>query len=473
MGVKIDEINLAKLSEDYFFRADYDYFEFNREIKRYRTEPLKDLLTFLETGKPIVPDDYSDNSKNIHLVVKNISNGRLNDDNVIYITDEKADELKKFRVQSGDFVIAISANTGASMYFTNSPNYNITLSHYLARFRVDESRINPLFLNYYINSTFMQKYFRSTETGKTLKNLSKYYIKEMPVVIIDKVTQDRVVSNIEPIEKKIKNLQSLLTSPKEVINKIFAREFDFDLVTFKQLKKLKVFESSLVNFSNNQDLRNSVKFHWESGEFVMNELSKTSKTRIKDFLSEPIVLGKGITPEDYDESGSKYYVSMATIKNWKFEEDSENSKTVSDEYFESNKANKAIKINDIIMARSGKGTIGKVALIDNKKAEGIFADFTMRIRFENYSAQFAYYYFQTDYFQHLLEMNWKGLGNNLNIFPTQVQELPLLDVEKNRQLDIVNEIKEEVNRQEEIKKEISVNQNKINKIIENAIFKSW
>ncbi len=44
------------------------------------------------------------------------------------------------------------------------------------------------------------------------------------------------------------------------------------------------------------------------------------------------------------------------------------------------------------------GTIGKVALIDDEDLQGIFADFTMRIRLASYRPLFAYYYFRTDYF---------------------------------------------------------------------------
>ncbi|MBX8935419.1 hypothetical protein HCH29_00730 [Enterococcus gilvus] len=216
-------------------------------------------------------------------------------------------------------------------------------------------------------------------------------------------------------------------------------------------------------------MRCSVKFHWESGKFVLNEFSKISSTRIKDFLSEPIVLGKSISPKDYDENGSRYYVSMATIKNWKFETDSENAKKVSDKYFDSNKNGRSIKRKDIILARSGKGTIGKVALIDNNKDEGIFADFTMRIRLKNYSEVFAYYFFQTDYFQHLLEINWKGLGNNLNIFPNQVQELPLLDISIEQQLRIVDKIKQKHDEQHEIRKKIYQEREEIERIINECV----
>ena len=66
---------------------------------------------------------------------------------------------------------------------------------------------------------------------------------------------------------------------------------------------------------------------------------------------------------------------MATIKKWRF--DSETAALV-DMSYSSKNGNKSVKKYDIIMARSGEGTIGKVALIE-EDLKGIFADFTMRI----------------------------------------------------------------------------------------------
>ena len=90
----------------------------------------------------------------------------------------------------------------------------------------------------------------------------------------------------------------------------------------------------------------------------------------------------------------------------------------------------------------------------------------MRIRMKSYSPRFAYYYFRTTYFQHLLEVNWKGLGNNLNIFPSQVQELPILEVSIEDQKRVVSLIKSEIDIQNNTQKLILEKQFQIEKIIE-------
>ncbi len=93
----------------------------------------------------------------------------------------------------------------------------------------------------------------------------------------------------------------------------------------------------------------------------------------------------------------------------------------------------------------------------------------MRIRLKNYNSLFAYYYFRTEYFQYLIEVNKKGLGNNTNIFPSQIQEFPMIDISLKAQQKIVDEIKAELDKQEEMKKEIESERNKIDEIIEKVI----
>ncbi|MBI2966469.1 MAG: hypothetical protein HYY40_01475 [Bacteroidetes bacterium] len=193
--------------------------------------------------------------------------------------------------------------------------------------------------------------------------------------------------------------------------------------------------------------------------------SQTSK-RIKDFLADDITLGKSISPSDYNENGEQYYVSMADIKNWLFE--TEEARTVSQSYFDAN-PNKRIALNDIIMARSGEGTIGKVAIIDNEENEAVYADFTMRIRLKDYNPTFAYYYFRTNFFQYLIYTHKKGLGNNTNIFPNQIKEFPLPDISEKQQFEIVTQIQTSINEQRKIESLIKNKQRGISGLIEKAI----
>lgn len=178
-------------------------------------------------------------------------------------------------------------------------------------------------------------------------------------------------------------------------------------------------------------------------------------------MLEPIVLGASISPKDYDEGGTNHYLSMATIKTWSYDRDS--AALVSERYYE-NKESKLIRKGDIIMARSGEGTIGKVAEI-MEDYNDVFADFTMRIRLKNYNTTFAYFYFRTTYFQYLVEVNKKGLGNNTNIFPNIVQEFPIPDIDIDEQENIVKEIERKLDIQKRNVGKIEMLENSIEQLL--------
>ena len=277
--------------------------------------------------------------------------------------------------------------------------------------------------------------------------------------------QNVAVSKIEPIEKEIKRLKATVLSVQGVIDSVFQREFNFDYDTFEELKTHKIYSSRQSLFSNNPDLRFSAKYHRPAGDFVMEQLTRITDKKIKHFLAEPIVLGASISPSDFDENGSAYYISMATIKTLEVELD--DTQLVSPSYYKSHKA-KSLQKGDIIIARSGVA-IGKTAIVKDD-FDGIFADFTMRIRFDStrYNPTFAYYYLRSKYFQYLIEVYKKGLQNQ-NIFPIVMQEFPIPDILLSEQQRILDEIQAEISKQDDIKNQIAELRSRIDDIIMETI----
>ena len=258
---------------------------------------------------------------------------------------------------------------------------------------------------------------------------------------------DCIKAIIEDVESKVTEQVVKLIPTQKIIDLVFQEEFGFDYGKFEKLKTNRYNTIKQSVFSNNRDLRFSVKYHRPAGKFVLEELAKNTEKRIKHFISEPIALGSSISPSDFDENGEAYYISMATIKTLDIVLDE--TQLVSKDYYEA-KVTKRIQKNDIIMARSGVA-IGKTAIVNDDFA-GVFADFTMRIRFNRtqYNPQFAYYYLRSKYVQYLIEVHKKGLQNQ-NIFPIVVQDFPIPDLSLNEQQRIVDKIQNQIKAQDDIK----------------------
>lgn len=468
MALKQCSIDFHQISKDRFLRNDMKYHNFqlstgwnifgifNKELIKLRDILVEDYKIF----------DYEEDTE-----YKGIPTGQsyLDEDGDIIdyqlVTKEEHPGRLKYRVDNDNILISsLRLAKSPSLYFPklNLKEYVFSNGFYI--FKVKEDW----------NIKFISYLLRSPKIKNVLDNniyrgigISAYRAEDLLSVKIPKISlaeQEQAIKKIEPIENIIKEIKRKIKPDKEIINNVFAREFNFDFNTFEKLKKIKYYDAELFSFSDNKDLRNSVRFHRKAGAFVMEELKGITSKRIKDFISEPIVLGASISPSDFDANGDYYYISMATVKNLKLELD--DTQLISSDYVREN-ASKTIQKNDIIMTRSGVA-IGKFALVEDEDILGIFADFTMRIRLKNYNHLFAYYYFRTDYFQYLIEVNKKGLQNQ-NIFPSMIQEFPLIDISLEEQQRIVEEIKKELDKQEQLRKKIVKQREKINDIIENAL----
>jgi type I restriction enzyme S subunit len=468
MGLKTFTIDFEELKSKESLRL---WIPFVLPKSKYKYDKINNFLSICDSGsRPSGGIKDEDDGEAISIGGEQIGrDGSLNLSKIPYVSFDFYKSSTKGKVQNNDILICKDgALTGKTCLvdFSLFPSKEVMVNEHVYILR-GNSEVNQLFLFYYTTTDLFQSQVKDLAYKKKAQpGLNSDHFKKIKIPLIPKQKQDQILVQIEPLEKKIKELKGQITPPQEVINKVFAREFRFDLERFEELKKIKNYYLDLFAFGNNRDIRQSVKFHREAGIFVIQQLKKITNKKIKDFISEPIVLGKGISPKDYDENGDYFYISMANIKNWRFE--SEDSKLVSIEYSDQNK-NKTVSKNDILIARSGEGTIGKVALIDDEDLQGIFADFTMRIRLQNYNPLFAYYYFRTEYFQYLVEINKKGLGNNTNIFPSQIQEFPIIDISLKAQQKIVDEIKMELDKQEAIKNKIESERKKIGEIIGKSI----
>ena len=465
---------MLNISQESTLRQDYKYISYNeRTINNFYY--FKELFDFAVDDKvdieKIAGDFFyceigdADKQGDVNPVKLNLDKRTLEDENYY----KKIEQGNILSAKENDILLS-KVRPNLKKYIRITPENSDVF--FTTAFIHLKSKIMPEIMYYCLRSVFFQNIVAVSRMGKGYPTISEkdlFYLK-FDKKSIDKLYENRegLTAKILEIEKEIQEYKNNIKTSSMIIDEIFQKEFNFDYVQFNRLKSNKIFSTSIFNFSQNPDLRFSAKFHRVAGEFVMNELNNLTGKKIKDFLAEPIVLGASISPCNYDEDGEFSYISMATIKNWKYDCDSAN--TVSMEYSKA-KSSKTVSKNDILLARSGEGTIGKVALITNDE-KGIFSDFIMRIRLKNYNPKFAYYYFRTCYFQYLIEIYKKGLGNNTNIFPIVIKELPLLDISLEEQQRIVDEIHFELDKLDIINQKIEELRNEIELMLENVIEKN-
>lgn len=464
--------SFQNLSGDRSLRYDFDYHKY---YKKHGSDyySFNDLFEFparskIELSK--LEEDFLyceigdvEKSGDINPVLLNFSQRHLEQENY-YKKIEKGDIIS---VDPDDILLAkVRPNLKKYILITETTKDTYFTSAFI---RIHPKKM-PRILYHCLRSIFFDDIIALSRQGKGYPTLTET---DLATLKFNKRIIDHLLSKEDAIEIKINEINEMIVkkksstcSPQQIIDSVFQKAFGYDHETFERLKQRKIFHSNSKAFSNNPDLRFSAKFHRPAGDFVMSELTRNTDKKIKHFLAEPIVLGASISPSEFDENGHAYYLSMATIKTLEIELD--DTQLVSDTYYEKKKTNKSVQLHDIIIARSGVA-IGKTAIVmDN--INGIFADFTMRVRIDptKYDPIFAYYYMRTKFFQYLIEINKKGLQNQ-NIFPTILKEFPVPDISLYEQTKIVEEIQEKISRQDIIKNEIDRLRHQIDKIILQAI----
>lgn len=474
MSISIINSYFEEIGKDKFNRSNYKTAVLLHDLSNFQyaeTIRLKELFNVI-SGFAFKSEDYV--SEGVALVrIGDLNDYMLSSDNMVCLPDEYYDEpkYKNYRIQKNDLLISLTGDGNLKcLKATDDSKY--LLNQRVAILRA-KKELNIDFYYWLINSDYVKKQFTYYSNGKSQLNISPFDLMNIKVPVLDDTVQFQFVEKITPIYQNIIKKANEIENATKIINTVFIDYFDYDFDKFNHLKGHKIFQSDFASYGNNVDTRFSVKFHRPAGEFVYSELEKSDYYKLKNVVYVPMITGQGISNE-YDDNGTCSYVSMADISTWEL--DLKSLKTVSSEYEKKNSTKKIkgitepqstkLLVNDIVMMRSGEGGIGKVALIKDE-IDAIFCDFLIRIRFDEtvINPQFAYYYFRTTYFQYLIEINKKGLGNNTNIFPKILNEFPIPNISIKEQKNIVSQIEKKIKKQDVIKEKIAVERKKIDEML--------
>lgn len=462
MGVKWLNYSLLEIAHHAFVRFDVKYCVIKRNINIDKCKNLNDLFSVVN-GLSLTQYYTTEKTNKPYVRISDLSySDPISKDNIIYLDENCTINTDKV-LQSDDLILSTIGSVGK---INRAEGFvGGTFSNNTVVLRLKE-KSNSKFYEMLLRCDFVQNIIKGFVSQKLQPNLQDYDLKNLPIPLLSEAIQNKIVKQAQPIEQEISVLKSSKTPHIDIINEVFGQEFGFDWKKFERLKEQKIYSLNLSNSSRSVDCRLGCRFHQPVAKYVMDFMSKHTNKRIKDFCSEPICLGASVSPADYDESGEFKYVAMSSFPNWELNID--DSKSVSNEYANRN-LNKTLQKGDIVLARSGEGTIGKVALVTDDNIQAIFADFTQRIRLDNYNQTFAYYYFRSMFFQYLVYKEKKGLGNNTNIFPSQIQEFPIPDYSLDKQQEIVSKIETRINAQKDIDRQIADKRQEISRLIESAI----
>lgn len=332
----------------------------------------------------------------------------------------------------------------------------------------NEDLINPKFFFYLLD------YFSVPSRGYN-RHFSVLAKQKYP--LIDKTEQEIFVNKAEKIENEIEILKKTIKRTIDIINIIFADEFNYKPELWKQYGKGMTAgtqysdEPKFYSYSFNlQDLTNSKIFRF-SARFhnpIVKELSKLLKSynliTLKKIITEPV--HRGVQPKP-DEKGTVYAIKTGQLKNDYIE--LSDAELVTEEYANTN-PRATVKQGDILLASTGKVSLGKIDLYEyeeNGLADGHIS--IIRIDETKFNKQFVVYYFRSLLGMFQIERDFTGATNQIELYANEIENFVLPDISLSRQEKIVKKIKTQLDKQKIQQQQIIEKQNEIKQLIKELV----
>jgi len=479
MGLTTFTIDFAELKSNDSLRL---WVPFILPDSKYKYEKIINFLSLCESGsRPKGGINDEDEGEAISLGGEQIGvDGNLDLSKIPYVSFDFYDNSTKGKVQDNDILICKDgALTGKTCWveFSLFPSSQVMVNEHVYIVR-GNSEINQKFLFYYTKTDLFQSQIKDLAYKKKAQpGLNLDHLKKIKIPLIPKSEQAKIVAQIEPIENRIKELKDEIENPQEIINMVFAKEFGFNENLFNEFGKgmtagtqiaqdrgLRVFKTDFSELSRGNILRFSTRFHNPPTKKIMSFLDSLDTLQVKDILLEPV--HRGASPK-YKPDGDVPVVKTGHLKNGSIEITQE--EFVDSDFYNSS-VRSQIKNGDILIASTGKVSLGKIDLLEEE--QDLVADShvsIIRIDDNKYSRQFFTYFFRCilGYFQ--IERDFTGATNQIELYADEISNFQIPNIPLKAQQKIVDEVKSELDKQEAIKKKIEKERNKIDEIIKKAI----
>jgi type I restriction enzyme S subunit len=304
--MKIFEIDFSEFSKHKYLRFDEKFWDISRILITKNFILLKNIYHLINGNS--YTEFYTEEKTTIPYVrIGDLTfKYEIDDKNIIYL-DDSINIPKDKILKRDDLILAtIGATIGKINLIRNLEGGTFSNNTILLRLK-DKTDHSPYFYEKLFQTSLMQKYIWGVISQKAQPNLQTYDLERIKIPLISKEEQDKIVAKIAPIENKIKELKSSIKQPQKIINKIFAREFKFDLERFEEVKKEKFFDTEFKKINEDQLLIIKAKFH----KYNLNYINKINTTKLKT-ITEFIKSGNAEKYENVEEEGN--YISVEDFK---------------------------------------------------------------------------------------------------------------------------------------------------------------
>lgn len=447
MGVRYSLVNFEKNEYSKFNRLECDFF--SKYIASYRS------------GKYIPKSNYSlDSTGIVYLSVNNFTGPDPDYSDVVFLNDDLYNELSSLRLEDGDFVITRSGTIGHVHQVFLPDNRIYVPSHHLLVVKLNNKADANSFLKYWLRSSFTIEFLTNFAQGKSQKELTNWSVRHLPIPNYNFTKKDLL--KIKEYENLLKDKKKKVLNTIEIINQVFSNMLGKDLCSiYDQYGKRSAFGlrysksptsvnffRELVNLTDSSNITMSPRIERPINNQIENYIRKTGYVELKELLEVPVT--RGTQPKVKENDGDL----IPVVKTAQLREDNIDIQDCDYSSRDNIKKKSWIKRNDILMASTGKGSIGKTGFVMNDDDISVDGHVSIiRLR-ESINKKYVLYYLQSILGVFQVEKKYSGATNQIELYPHQIERFLIVWPDAKKQAEIVNEIENCLQEQIKIRKEI-------------------
>jgi len=171
-------------------------------------DPSRDGIQTGPFGAQLSSSEFTDSGCPV-LTIGNIQYDGLSLSNLKFVSNMKAEALRRYRLAEGDILFARMGTVGRCCVVPPEASEWL-INYHIIRVALDRSRVEPGFIHWTIRaSRDIEEYLGDKIRGATRKGVNSKIVSELPVRIPPLPDQRRIVSELDALQTKVETLKHL------------------------------------------------------------------------------------------------------------------------------------------------------------------------------------------------------------------------------------------------------------------------
>ena len=193
---------------------------------------LKDFCEIITKGTTPSTYGYSFKNSGIKFIrSENITDSRIISKVSLYISEEANEKLKRSILLKDDVLMSIAGAYLGKLALITEMDLPANTNQAVAIIRTDKSKLNPLYLYYYLSSYKMQCYINNVNAQSAQPNINLQQIGDININVPSLNYQQHIVDTVGSLDDKIENNNKIIIKLEELLNLKFKNIYSDALKT--------------------------------------------------------------------------------------------------------------------------------------------------------------------------------------------------------------------------------------------------